>query len=122
MSKLSRRTFLGTSMAMAANLAASEALTAGTRTVAANEKVTVALVGCGGMGRANLNDLLRVPDFEIAALCDVDPAHIENAINDVKIANRPTEKIQTEKDFRRIVDRKDIDAVIVATPDHWHAY
>jgi predicted dehydrogenase len=118
MSRLNRRAFLGTSAAWAAGVA----LAAEKKQVSANEKVVVALVGCGDMGRADLHDFMRLPDFEIAALCDVDPRHIQNAMNDVKKANRPTEKIRTESDFRRVVDRKDIDAVIVGTPDHWHPY
>ena len=118
MSQLNRRAFLGTSAAWAAGYALAEEK----KQVSANEKVVVALVGCGDMGRADLHDFMRLPDFEIAALCDVDPRQIQNAMNDVKKANRPTDKIRTEKDFRRIVERKDIDAVIVGTPDHWHPY
>jgi predicted dehydrogenase len=118
MTALNRRTFLGASAAWTAGLALADEK----KQVSSNEKVVVALVGCGGMGRADLHDFMRLPDFEIAALCDVDPRHIQDAMNDVKNANRPTEKIKTEKDFRRIVERKDIDAVIVGTPDHWHAY
>ena len=90
--------------------------------VAANDRIAIALVGCGGMGCYNLGDFMRLPDFEIAAVCDVDPTHIEDALGDIKTANRRPEKVQAEKDFRKVLDRKDIDAVIVATPDHWHAY
>src|SRR5262245_22021656 len=122
MSQIHRRQFLGTSATLAAGLAAPAALAHAQNPVAANDKVVVALVGCGGMGRANLNDFVKLPDFEIAALCDVDPKHIDNAMGDLKKANRPTEKVQAEKDFRKIVERKDIDAIIVGTPDHWHAY
>jgi predicted dehydrogenase len=118
MSKLNRRAFLGTSAAWAAGYALADE----TKRVSSNDKVVVALVGCGGMGRDDLHDFMRLPDFEIAALCDVDPRQIQNAMNDVKKANRPTDKIRTEKDFRRVVERKDIDAVIVGTPDHWHPY
>jgi len=110
--------FLGASAAWTAGLALADEK----KPVSPNEKVVVALIGCGGMGRADLHDFMRLPDFEIAALCDVDPSHIEHAMNDAKRANRPTDKIRTDKDFRRIVERKDIDAVIVGTPDNWHAY
>jgi predicted dehydrogenase len=118
MSALNRRTFLGTSAAWVAGVALADEK----KQVSANDKVVVALIGCGGMGRANLHDFMRRPDVEIAALCDVDPNQIQGAMNDVKKANRPIDKIQTDKDFRRIVERKDLDAVIVGTPDHWHAY
>ena len=112
MTPLNRRTFLGASAAWTAGLALADEK----KQVSPNEKVVVALIGCGGMGRADLHDFMKLPDFEIAALCDIDPSHIGNAMEDVKQANRPTDKIQTEKDFRRIVERKDIDAVIVGNP------
>src|SRR5262245_51119327 len=118
MNLINRRHFLG---AAAAGLAAPLAL-AQEKKVAANEKVTVALIGCGGMGRANLRDFIKLPDFEIVALCDPDPGQFKGALDDLQKGNRPTEKLQTEKDFRKIVERKDLDAVIVGTPDHWHAY
>jgi predicted dehydrogenase len=118
MSEVNRRYFLGVSAAaMAAPF-----LRADGKKVAANDKVRVALIGCGGMGRANLHDFMRLPEFEIVGLCDPDPKHIEDAMNDVKKAERPTEKLKTDKDFRHIIDNKDVDAVIVGTPDHWHAY
>jgi predicted dehydrogenase len=120
MSSLSRRHFLGASMVAAGGLTLS-ALGDEKKTVAASDKVRVALVGCGGMGRANLRDFMRLPDFDIVALCDPDENHIKGALDDVKKANRNTQ-ITTEKDFRRIVESKDVDAVIVGTPDHWHAY
>jgi predicted dehydrogenase len=116
MNQVNRRTFLGSAAAAVASAAG------GGKLVAANEKVTVALIGCGGMGRANLHDFMRVPEVEIVALCDVDDNQIKNALRDVEKANRPADKVKTEKDFRRVVERKDLDAVIVGTPDHWHAY
>src|SRR5271166_5632698 len=119
MSTVTRRHFLAASAA--AGLATPLALGA-ERKVAANDKVRVALIGCGGMGRANLNDFMKLPEFEIVALCDPDPHQIEGAMSDVKKAKRPTEHVKTEKDFRRVVESKDVDAVICGTPDHWHAY
>src|SRR5260370_31630517 len=109
MTALNRRAFLGTSAAWAAGLAMADEK----KQVSSNEKVAVALIGCGGMGRANLRDFMRLPDFEIVALCDIDPSQIQGAMADVKKANRSTDKIRTENDFRKIVERKDIDAVIV---------
>jgi predicted dehydrogenase len=120
MCPVNRRDFLTTSAAVAwgASLASAD----DQKNVSANDKVVLALIGCGGMGRANLNAFMRLPDFEVAAVCDVDPKHIKLALEDIKKRQRPTEQVQQEQDFRRIIDRKDIDAVIVATPDHWHAY
>src|SRR5438045_2638190 len=111
-----RRTFLGTSAALAAGaaLAADQP--------PASEKLVVALIGCGGQGRGDLRAFLRLPEIEVAALCDVDRAHIDNAAKDVEKAGRPTARLQLEQDFHRVLERKDIDAVVVATPDHWPAY
>jgi predicted dehydrogenase len=122
MTRLNRRHFLGASAAAAAGLAVPLARADEGKKVAANDKVTVALVGCGGMGRADLHDFMRLPDFEIVAVCDPDEAHTKDALEDIKKAGRPTEKVQTEQDFRKVLDRKDLDCVIVGTPDHWHAY
>src|SRR5260370_26356804 len=122
MSDLSRRQFLGASATAAAGLAAPLALAGEKKKVAASDKLVVALVGCGGMGRYDLHDFMRLPEVEVAAVCDVDDKHIEEAMADIKKANRPVEKVKGTRDFRKVVERKDIDAVIVGTPDHWHAY
>jgi predicted dehydrogenase len=84
-----------------------------------SEKVVIALIGAGGQGRSNLRGLMNKPGVEIAAVCDPDTTHMALAAKLVedKFGKRPAEI----KDFRRVLDRKDIDAVIVATPDHWHA-
>lgn len=84
-----------------------------------NEKLVIGLIGCGGMGAANMRNLMNFPDVQIAALCDVDDNRIPNDLRDVekKYGKQP----DVYKDYRKILDRKDIDAVIVGTPDHWHA-
>ena len=84
-----------------------------------NDKVVIGLIGCGGMGAANMRNLMNYPDVEIAALCDVDDNRVPGDLRDVekKYGRRP----DVYKDYRKILDRKDIDAVIVGTPDHWHA-
>ncbi len=85
----------------------------------ANDKLVIGLVGCGGMGAANMRNLMEFPDVAVAAVCDVDDSRMPNDINDVekKYGKRP----DVYKDYRKMLDRKDIDAVIVGTPDHWHA-
>ncbi len=84
-----------------------------------NDKLVIGLVGCGGMGAANMRNLMNFNDVEVAAVCDVDENRMPGDIKDVekKYGRRP----DVYKDYRRILDRKDIDAVIVGTPDHWHA-
>lgn len=126
--KHSRRRFLqqsGTAAAAAAALHSVHSMVSAARPLAANEELVVGLIGCGGMGRANLRDFLRVPGVKVGALCDVDSRHIEDAERDIaNVRNRQNaqvEKYTTHKDFRELLDKKDIDCVIVATPDHWHA-
>ncbi|MGK7396013.1 MAG: Gfo/Idh/MocA family protein [Candidatus Cyclobacteriaceae bacterium M3_2C_046] len=86
--------------------------------LAANEKLTVGLIGCKGMGFNNLKTFLTKSNVECAALCDVD----SNVLNE---RAGETETIQGKKpklydDYRKLLERKDIDAVIIGTPDHWH--
>jgi len=83
-----------------------------------NEKLVAALIGCNGMGFADLQAFLRQPDTECAALCDVDENVLNRRIADV-------EKIQGKKpkgfhDFRKLLEQKGIDVIIIGTPDHWH--
>jgi predicted dehydrogenase len=89
------------------------------RSPGANERIVLGLIGCGGMGRANLQQFMRFKEVEVAGVCDVDAGHLDNAAVDVVNTGRPTPK--KAKDFRRLLEQKEIDAVIIGTPDHWHA-
>lgn len=85
----------------------------------ANETLRLALIGCGGQGRGNMNGLMNHPNVTVVAVCDPDSSHQAEAAQMVekKFGKRPVE----EKDYRKVLDRKDVDAVIIGTPDHWHA-
>jgi predicted dehydrogenase len=85
------------------------------QTVAPSDRVSIALVGCGGMGKANLRNFMRMREVRVAAVCDV---WEHNRASAARIAGQPVQQLS---DFRRVVDMKDVDVVIVATPDHWHA-
>jgi predicted dehydrogenase len=85
----------------------------------ANGKIRAALVGSGGMGRGDILTFLKFPEVDCPVICDVDDAMITEGIKAIEKA-RGT-KPEAVKDFRRIMDRKDIDVVVVGTPDHWHA-
>jgi len=80
----------------------------------ANEKVVMGFIGTGGQGTAHIREFAKMKDVAIAAVCDVDQAHREKA---AKAAGSSPKQL---KDFRELLDMKDIDAVLVATPDHWH--
>lgn len=85
------------------------------RVLGANERVVVALIGCGGRGLAVAKLMREVPGVEFAAVCDV---YDTNAAAAKEWAGPAA---STFKDFRRVLEKKDIDAVLIATPDHWHA-
>lgn len=87
--------------------------------VGPNDKIVFGLIGCGGMGAANMRNFMGYPDVEVAALCDVDSNRVPGDYKDVeaKYGRKP----DVYEDYRRMLDRKDIDAIIVGSPDHWHA-
>ncbi len=120
--RLTRRAFLSHSGKTAAGIAAG--LSAGTllrdaRGAEANEKFQIALIGCGGMGRYKLGNFMDSKLCDVVAVCDVDESHAAGAAEDVKKKLGTTPR--QVKDYREVCDMKDIDIVIVATPDHWHA-
>lgn len=102
---ITRRGFLQT--ALAAPLAA------------AGDRINMGFIGLGGMGANRLRAFMSHPDVNVAALCDVDREHLDKAAALVEKARGV--KPFLAGDFRRVLDRKDVDAVMIATPDHWHA-
>jgi predicted dehydrogenase len=84
------------------------------KTVPPSERIELGFVGVGGMGTGLVNIFKKFPEVEIAALCDVHEPHLNRA------RNQAGESAAVFSDFRRVLDRKDIDAVVIATPDHWH--
>src|SRR5262249_20266744 len=85
----------------------------------AGDKVTVAVVGVGGRGSAHVREYLQIPNARIAALCDVNTAQTERNGQVVNKATGVTPKAY--QDLRKLYDDKEIDAVSIATPNHWHA-
>lgn len=81
---------------------------------ARNDTIRIAVIGCGGRGTWNAKQVLSARNTEVIAVCDIDPARLK------RFEERVPGKREVYSDFRRMLDRKDIDAVIVATPDHWH--
>ena len=81
----------------------------------ANERIRLGVIGTGQMGISNMQAFLKQPHAEIVAVCDVYQPHLDQGL----LASGG--KAQTYRDFCRVLDRQDIDAVLIATPDHWHA-
>jgi predicted dehydrogenase len=100
----SRRTFLG-------------AVTAAgySRIAGANERVRVGFIGCGLIGLRHIEDFRKLPDVALTAVCDVYQPRVEQARQMCGGAAKPY------SDFRKLLEDRDVDAVVVSTPDHWHA-
>jgi predicted dehydrogenase len=85
----------------------------------ANSRVRIAVVGLNGMGRSHARAYAQLPDVEVAALCDVDESVLARVIDEVFVKQgRPKPKTYT--DLRKLYEDKDIDAVAIVTPNHWH--
>jgi len=103
-----RRFFLGAATAVAA-----------TRVWGANDKINVAIVGIGGRGTSHLNTYSRLPEARVAGLCDVNQAARERA--QATLLKNTSEKAKEFEDMRQAFADPGIDAVSIATPNHWHA-
>ncbi len=106
--RLFLRSIVGASAGTTLALATSKA-------VGANERVRVGLIGCGGRGRYVAERMRKVPNVEFVAVCDV---FERKRLRGKEWAGGTC---TAHNDFREILDRTDVDAVLVATPDHWHA-
>jgi predicted dehydrogenase len=80
----------------------------------ANNQLQIALIGAGGMGNADADTAITIPGVKLIAACDLYDGRLEAA------KKKYGSDIFTTRDYREIISRKDVDAVIVATPDHWH--
>ena len=113
-----RRGFIKRASAAAAGLGAWQALSA-ERVAGANERVNVAIIGCGGRGRFILRVMIEDAGAHCVAISDLSDERMDQMWTFIQPVQ--TEKPRFEKDYRKILEAKDIDAVIVATHDNWHA-
>ncbi|HWW93962.1 MAG TPA: Gfo/Idh/MocA family oxidoreductase [Vicinamibacteria bacterium] len=116
-----RRDFLKTTVLGTAGVALGATARSQTRVPGANDRVVVASIGIRGQGNALKRGFARLSGVEIKTLCDVDENLFASRANDPKLADVPTFHPRYEKDLRRVFDDKDVDAVVIATPNHWHA-
>ena len=114
---INRREFIRQSGLSALGLAAFPSFL---RKVAPSDRLRIAHVGLGGMGNNHLKWFADLPEVEIVALCDVDEDHLNASLKTLQ-AKQPNTQAKGYADFRYLLDRKDIDAITCATPDHWHA-
>ncbi|MCC7237811.1 MAG: Gfo/Idh/MocA family oxidoreductase [Bryobacterales bacterium] len=112
---MDRRNFLQSGAAGAAlSLSAAQAFAAG-------ENKRVGLIGSGWYGKADLLRLIQVAPVEVVSLCDVDKKMVEEAAELVSTRQQSKKKPRTFHDYREMLKQKDLDIVLIATPDHWHA-
>jgi predicted dehydrogenase len=112
---MNRRQFLG---AGAAGLALSQAVV---EAAFADRSPRVGLIGCGWYGKVDLLRLLQIAPVEVVSLCDVDKKMLAEAADIVAERQKSKKKPRTYADYREMLKEKDLDIVLVATPDHWHA-
>jgi predicted dehydrogenase len=114
---IDRRDFLKTAGKAATLGAATLAL--GGRVLGSNDRVRVAICGLRGRGKDHLKGFTHVPGTEIAAFCDVDDSILNMRLGDMQKLALP--KPKTYVDVRKLLEDKDIDAISIATPNHWHS-
>ena len=88
--------------------------------VAPSDQINIGVIGINGMGWTDAMAAIKVPGVNIVALCDVDQNVINRRLADLTKLNIATANIKIFKDYRALLDMKDVDAVIIGTPDHWH--
>ena len=116
---IDRREFLEAAMAAAvASRAGVLFAERQTGVLGANDRIRVGLIGCGNRGNQVATDWMKHKDSVFTAACDVAQGRLEKTA--ARLGQTQNNTVETYEDYRRILDRKDVDAVLIATPDHWH--
>jgi predicted dehydrogenase len=119
MNRLSRRRFITNSL-----YAGAAVMLPHSRVLGANNDILIGVIGIGsfvkigGKGRADIRDFRKIPGVRVVALCDCDQNHLDYEANQF---SKRGEKVKTYKDFRDLLDDKEVDAVSITTPNHWHS-
>src|SRR6266700_4945363 len=114
---MNRRTFLQTGATAAIALSSLPNYAA----ELADQKKRLGLIGCGWYGKCDLFRLIQVAPVEVVSLCDVDKRMLAEAAEMVAARQASKKKPRAYGDYRELLKEKDLDVVLVATPDHWHA-
>ncbi|MDP9049003.1 MAG: gfo/Idh/MocA family oxidoreductase, partial [Bacteroidota bacterium] len=118
---INRRKFLqttsiaGTSFLLAPNLGKAAGFFKGMP----NEKVVIGMMGTHSRGAYLAQNFAKIPNVEIGYICDVDAQVVDKTVAD--IYKRTGKKPQGITDIRKLLEKKDVDAIVIAAPDHWHA-
>lgn len=114
---LSRRSFLKTTAGIGTALAFSNIIV-NRKVLGANDRVHVAVVGVRGKGAHHIKLFSKLPAVQVSAICDVDTAILDREEQNFKDSG---EKVKRYTDIRKLLDNRDIDAIAIATPNHWHS-
>jgi predicted dehydrogenase len=117
--QLNRRDFLKRTAVLGAGLATAGALRRVRAAESPNRKIVVAIMGTNGRGMDHVAGYLAQPDCEIGYICDVDSRAVAKAV--AAVAKKQARAPQGVGDFRRVLDDRAVDALSIATPNHWHA-
>ncbi|MEJ2705817.1 MAG: Gfo/Idh/MocA family oxidoreductase, partial [Sedimentisphaerales bacterium] len=117
MERMNRREFISTTAAGA--IAMTSTLCAGAENANGEPKLRMGLIGCGGYGMTDVRAAFKVGGVEAIAVCDVDSQHLADSAD--RIEKMQGSRPKTFKHYRRLLDTPGLEAVIIATPPHWHA-
>src|SRR5438876_5295646 len=118
-SSLTRRKFLRQTSLLTASLATLGPAIRLRAAKSPNDRVLLAIIGCNGRGMDHIAGYLSLPNAEIGYICDVDRRAVEKGV--AAVARKQSRKPEGAIDFRRVLEKPEVDAVSIATPDHWHA-
>ncbi len=117
----SRRKFISSASALVAGAGLSSVipspLLASPKSVSAANRIRIGAIGVNGMGWSDLTAMLKNPDAECVALCDVDKNVLDKRVAEL---GQKDIKVKAYADYRKLLEDKNVDAVIIGTPDHWH--
>jgi predicted dehydrogenase len=113
---LTRREF-SSGLATGLSMLSSKSLALGQK--GPNDQIVIGMIGVGLQGTGRLKEFLKLPDVRIGAICDVDKSHLQGAVSLVE-AQKGYKPLDFG-DFRKLLETKELDAVSIVTPDHWHA-
>ena len=114
---MKRRHFIQSTSAYIAGAALLPKTLSATKSIAPGDKINIAAIGINGMGWSDLQSMIKNPQAQCIALCDVDKNVLDKRV--AELTKRDI-KVTTYSDYRKVLDNKEIDAVIIGTPDHWH--
>ena len=89
--------------------------------IAPSDQINIGAIGINGMGWSNVKSALKIPGVNLVAVCDIDQNVIDKRLGELAGLNLDATKVKRYGSYKQLLAQKDIDAVIIGAPDHWHA-